>query len=356
MRIHLVGGFLGAGKTTAIIQAARALMAQGVKVGVVTNDKGKHLVDTAFFRSASLPTAEVAGGCFRCNFDELEKRINQLKAESRPEVIFAESVGSCADMAATVLEPLLRLQDGHEDPTSFSVFVDARLLRMWLRDVELPFSDEVQYIFEKQIEEAGLLVINKMDLLSPADLQEVEQLAAARFPDKDLLLQDSTRRDGGQGWLDWLSRATGRPVLPATEIDYDRYDAGGRQLAWLDEQITIWANDAITAAGGMIAFLVNALREEQIPVGHLKFFLDWEGGDCKLSFPTLEESGWQSQLDGAVTGKVEMLVNGRIQAAPAKLNRMVASALEVMAKQPSVLYEREENAYFRPRILRRREI
>ncbi len=155
MRIHLVGGFLGAGKTTAIIQAARALMAQGVKVGVVTNDKGKHLVDTAFFRSAALPTAEVAGGCFRCNFDELEKRINQLKEEARPEVIFAESVGSCADMAATVLEPLLRLQDEQEDPTSFSVFVDARLLRMWLLGVELPFSDEVQYIFEKQIEEAG---------------------------------------------------------------------------------------------------------------------------------------------------------------------------------------------------------
>lgn len=109
MQIHLIGGFLGSGKTTAIIQAVRHLMQQGVKVGVVTNDKGKHLVDTAFFRAADIPTAEVAGGCFRCNFEELEKRIEQLQQEARPEVIFAESVGSCADMAATVLEPLLRL-------------------------------------------------------------------------------------------------------------------------------------------------------------------------------------------------------------------------------------------------------
>ncbi len=356
MRIHLVGGFLGAGKTTAIIQAARALMAQGVTVGVVTNDKGKHLVDTAFFRSAALPTAEVAGGCFRCNFDELEKRINQLKEEARPEVIFAESVGSCADMAATVLEPLLRLQDEQGDPTSFSVFVDARLLRMWLLGVELPFSEEVQYIFEKQIEEAGLLVINKMDLLSSEDLQEVERLAAARFPEKDLLLQDSTQPDGGQGWLDWLNGTIGVTDLPETEMDYDRYDAGGRQLAWLDEQITIWANDAISAAREMIEFLVKALQAEKIPVGHLKFFLDWDGGDCKLSFPTLEEGDWQSRLDGVAAGKVKMLVNGRIQAAPAKLNRMVAAALEGMARQPAVLFEREENAYFRPRILRRREI
>jgi Ni2+-binding GTPase involved in maturation of urease and hydrogenase len=356
MRIHLVGGFLGAGKTTAIIQAARALMAQGVKVGVVTNDKGKHLVDTAFFRSAALPTAEVAGGCFRCNFDELEKRINQLKEEARPDVIFAESVGSCADMAATVLEPLLRLQDEQEGPTSFSVFVDARLLRMWLLGVELPFSDEVQYIFEKQIEEAGLLVINKRDLLSEEDLQEVERLAAGRFLHKDLLLQNSIRSDGGNGWLEWLNSTTGTPELPETEIDYDRYDAGGRQLAWLDEQITIWANDAIAAAKEMIETLVTELQEEAIPVGHLKLFLNWEAGNCKLSFPTLAEPGWQTQLDGAASGKVEMLVNGRIQAAPAKLNRMIAAALDTMAKQPAVQYERQANAYFRPRIIRRREI
>ena len=356
MRIHLVGGFLGAGKTTAIIQAARTLMAQGVKVGVVTNDKGKHLVDTAFFRSAALPTAEVAGGCFRCNFDELEKRINQLKEEARPEVIFAESVGSCADMAATVLEPLLRLQDEQADPTSFSVFVDARLLRMWLLGIELPFSDEVQYIFEKQIEEAGLLVINKKDLLSAEDLIEVKQLAVERFPQKDILLQDSIRADGGKGWLNWLNSTTGAPELPETEIDYDRYDAGGRQLAWLDEQITIWADDAIAAAQEMIEILVKALHEEVIPIGHLKFFLDWDVGDCKLSFPTLEETDWQAQLNGFTAGKVEMLVNGRIQAAPAKLNRMIAAALDTMANRTGIQYERQENAYFRPRIMRRRAI
>ena len=53
MDMHLVGGFLGSGKTTSIINAAKVLIAQGKKVGVVTNDKGKHLVDTAFFNSAA---------------------------------------------------------------------------------------------------------------------------------------------------------------------------------------------------------------------------------------------------------------------------------------------------------------
>ncbi len=113
-------------------QRCKTLMAQGKTVGVVTNDKGKHLVDTAFFRSSAIPTAEVAGGCFRCNYDELEKRLNELEEASHPDVIFAESVGSCADMAATVLQPMLEYLEKSDNHTSFSVFCDVRLLRMWL--------------------------------------------------------------------------------------------------------------------------------------------------------------------------------------------------------------------------------
>ena len=48
MQIHLVGGFLGSGKTTAIIAAARQLISRGQTVGIITNDQGKFLVDTVF--------------------------------------------------------------------------------------------------------------------------------------------------------------------------------------------------------------------------------------------------------------------------------------------------------------------
>ncbi|MCJ7549956.1 MAG: cobalamin biosynthesis protein, partial [Anaerolineae bacterium] len=41
MDLHIVGGFLGSGKTTAIIGAAKALIAGGKRVGVVTNDQGR---------------------------------------------------------------------------------------------------------------------------------------------------------------------------------------------------------------------------------------------------------------------------------------------------------------------------
>ncbi len=127
MKLHLVGGFLGSGKTTAIAAAAKQLMAAGQSVGVITNDQGKYLVDTAFFEAQATPVTAVTGGCFCCNYDSLTDQLDELIATTQPEVIFAESVGSCADIVATVINPLIELEKGHRSPASFSVFADARI-------------------------------------------------------------------------------------------------------------------------------------------------------------------------------------------------------------------------------------
>src|SRR5258706_16169127 len=95
-----VGGFLGAGKTTALAAAARELLARGYKVGLVTNDQGRDLVDTAFFRSLGLPTAEVAGGCFCCRFDELVETAGRLVEASAVDVLLAGGGGSATALPA----------------------------------------------------------------------------------------------------------------------------------------------------------------------------------------------------------------------------------------------------------------
>ena len=184
MRIHLVGGFLGSGKTTAIINAAKLLMARGQRVGIVTNDQGRYLVDTAFVQLAGLPAVEVSGGCFCCNYDDFTARVDELANTIKPDVIFAESVGSCADLVATVIKPMLELRGTGSQPTSLSVFTDSRLLRLRLSGEELPFNDDVNYIFDQQIAEASLLVINKADLLPPAQREELLAAARAAYPDR----------------------------------------------------------------------------------------------------------------------------------------------------------------------------
>src|SRR6266436_2281947 len=100
--IAIVGGFLGAGKTTLILKAARVLAERGVRVAAVLNDQGDDLVDTELLRRHGIAADQVGGGCFCCRFPDLMDALDRLAADG-PEVIFAEAVGSCTDIVATTL-------------------------------------------------------------------------------------------------------------------------------------------------------------------------------------------------------------------------------------------------------------
>src|SRR5260370_42298989 len=65
-RYIMIGGFLGAGKTTAMLRLARKLVADGLRVGLITNDQSSGLVDTALVRASGLPVEEITGGSVRC--------------------------------------------------------------------------------------------------------------------------------------------------------------------------------------------------------------------------------------------------------------------------------------------------
>src|SRR3989454_137285 len=89
-RYIMIGGFLGAGKTTTVVRLAQHLTGQGLKVGLITNDQGSELVDTAMLRSRGFATEEIPGGCFCCRFNSLVDAARKLTAATRPDVFIAE--------------------------------------------------------------------------------------------------------------------------------------------------------------------------------------------------------------------------------------------------------------------------
>ncbi len=325
MRLHLVGGFLGSGKTTAIIAAAKQLMSQGKSVGVITNDQGRYLVDTAFYRYADIPTVEVTGGCFCSHYDDLEERMDHLVAARHPDVIFAEAVGSSADLVGTVAKPLQRLRRIGTDSISLSVFVDSRLLYMRLLGEALPFSEEVMYIFDKQIEGAGLLVVNKTDLLSPEKLEELKALLKGRA----YLLQNSLAEQGVSGWLGFLE--PGAFVLPgkSPRMDYERYGRAEAALAWLDEGIELETQPGQEkrAVAALVRAILDEIRQRGGAVAHLKFMVRSGDIERKISFPFLEEPGWEEGIPEGDGGRVTLLVNARVELPAEDLRKAVQAAL-----------------------------
>ena len=154
-RYIMIGGFLGAGKTTAILHMAQKLHRNGIRVGLITNDQSVGLVDTALLHAHGFATEEITGGCFCCRFNSLMEAAERLTAENRPDVFLAEPVGSCTDLRATVSYPLQQMYGDRYVVAPLSVLVDPQRLRTVLGlQPGRRFSPKVVYIYEKQIEEA----------------------------------------------------------------------------------------------------------------------------------------------------------------------------------------------------------
>ena len=334
IELHLVGGFLGSGKTTAIIQAARLLIADGLRVGIITNEQGKHLVDTAFLRKQGLPTLEVAGGCFCCHLDDFKGRLEEITKRFNPQVVFAESVGSCTDLVATVVKPFIYYQNQSFQLTSLSVFTDSRLLLRYLRRQELPFSDSIIYIFEKQIEEAGLLVINKTDLLSITEVDEVVQTACLHFPGKIILPQNSLDESQVIKWLSHI-RSPGF-ALPKSSLilDYDAYAAGEGRFAWLDREleIDVSASALGDTAAALIRDIKNGLLHTEACLAHLKFLVSSGDESVKVNLTALDDTANLADL-----AKVRSLSGSQLQLT---VNAMFEGDLKMLSSRLDNIIEK----------------
>jgi G3E family GTPase len=329
LKLCLVGGFLGSGKTTAILEAAKYLYTSGKKVGVITNDQGTQQVDSLFIKSHDIPSEEVSGGCFCCNYKDLEKSIHALIANNNPDIIFAESVGSCTDLAATVINPLLSFNaDKYE--IVLSVFADVRLLLPFLRNEKNIFYDTVNYIYEKQLEEADILVINKIDLLNEQQLSFAKKLIAEKFGNKIIHYQNSLSKKSVAQWLQLVNNNFHNTALRSTlDIDYDIYGAGEAELAWLDEEIGIVTkgNGAVAAGYLLVHKIYSRLTKNNYPIGHLKFLMDDGTEQRKISFNSIGIDTNANATKRRETDRIIVLINARVQMPPALLEKIVADAI-----------------------------
>ena len=351
----MIGGFLGAGKTTAVSKLARHLTDQGLRVGLITNDQGNELVDTAMLASQGFRVQEIAGGCFCCRFNSLIEAAKNLSAESRPDVFIAEPVGSCTDLVATVAYPLRRIYGDNFSIAPLSVLVDPiRALRVFNLTTGGTFSEKVLYIYRKQLEEAAIIVINKCDLLEESQLNALRAALSQQFPCAERL-EISARH--GIGLEPWFQRLTTQCQLarPVMDVDYETYAAGEALLGWLNATIQLSspsAFDGNAVLSQLASDLQHRLNSEGAEVAHLKMTLEPENSFGDLGVINLVRNDYVPELSqhlGDSLQRGELIVNIRAEVAPDLLARLLTQALEQCAHQNrglTVKLQHEE--HFRP--------
>lgn len=340
--VHLVGGFLGSGKTTAIRSACELLRRRGEPASVITNDQGTLLVDTAFMRG-SHPTREVTGGCFCCRYDVLVELLAEARRDGAQHV-FAEAVGSCADLVATVVRPLLGPASGPVDRVSFTAMVDARLLIRLRAGEPLPWSGDVAYLFLEQLREAPLLVASKRDLVTdPLSLPSAGNGLGIPIPGQTVLFQNGHTAAGVTRWVDALCDP-GHPATAAAHacelgIDYARYGAGEEALAWLDAEVRVNATErgAREAAERLVRMVVAGVIDDADAIGHVKFLIRDHLYDVKVSHTAADEAPDQAlldelrQLDRLSDRRLYVVVNARAEISVERLQRILERAVAAPA-------------------------
>ena len=229
----MIGGFLGAGKTTAIQKIAQRFHDQGRRVGLITNDQSSGLVDTTMLRASGFATEEVAGGCFCCRFNSLLQAAEQLSEAAQPDVFMAEPVGSCTDLKATVAYPLSQMYGQQFSVAPLSVMVDPiRAAHVLELEEGRNFSEKVVYIYRKQLEEADVIVINKSDLLSKPQRSRLQGELSEQFR-ADVICASARIDEGLAEWIDLIEEKAWS-VSEAMDVDYDLYAEGEALLGWLN--------------------------------------------------------------------------------------------------------------------------
>jgi hypothetical protein len=293
--IALVGGFLGAGKTTLILAAAELIQRRGASVAVVLNDQGDDLVDTHLVQSRYVPADQVAGGCFCCRFPDLIDALDRLAARA-PEVIFAEAVGSCTDIVATTLRPLLR-----DYPDRFRVAPLTVVLHP-----AAPFADaNLQFLNANQQAEADLLV-GWAPTLPPT---------ARRV--------NAATGEGVAAWLDEILAGAHPVAAHALTLDYARYAEAEASLAWLNARVTAKAMPAISPAM-LVGPLLDRLSDAVPNIVHLKLLAQCNSGYLKAALTASHaDPAVEGTLDASPARSHEILLNLRALADPVELKSII---------------------------------
>lgn len=165
MKLLVVSGFLGSGKTTLITRLAEAAVKRDLAVAVVVNEIGDIGIDDQYMRRLGMNVWEILGGCICCTLaGNLSETIDQILSQYQPDLMILEPSGA-ADLKS-VDQVLQHYEEQAQFATQKIVLIDPVRFQM-LMAVVTP-------LIESQIKSADMVLVNKSDLVAIDEIQNIQ--------------------------------------------------------------------------------------------------------------------------------------------------------------------------------------
>jgi G3E family GTPase len=188
MKVIIIGGFLGSGKTTTLLNLGRHMVEKGHRVAIIVNEIGEVGVDGETLSGSGLIAKELTSGCICCTLRiSMEYTLQTLEEEYDPDVLIIEPTGIALPLQIKEHVALMGLPDLSFAPVV--TIVDVSRFNMEL--------SQVPKFIMTQIEEAEILCVNKIDLVDRETLANVTGRLMDLNPDA-LIVEFSAKRADAQ--------------------------------------------------------------------------------------------------------------------------------------------------------------
>lgn len=185
VKIDIISGFLGAGKTTLIKKLLESDAYKSEKVVLVENEFGEIGIDGSFLKDAGIEIKEINAGCICCSLvGDFEASIKELVDRFNPTRIIIEpsGVGKLSDIVGAVQKV-----DADLELNILTTVVDGGKVKMYLKN----FGE----FFNNQVENAHAIVVGKVDKINEAKLQESVELIRQVNKDANIITTNITELD-----------------------------------------------------------------------------------------------------------------------------------------------------------------
>ena len=242
MKVLVISGFLGAGKTTFI----KALAHRTHKdFAVMENEYGDVGVDGAVLEEASdkLNIWELTEGCICCSKKaDFATSVLAIANTVDPEYLIVEPTG--VGMLSKVMENLAKIQYDRIQLLSPVTLVDGHSF--------CHYRKEYGEIYEDQLRSAGTILISKMESASSEELNQLKQQLAAIAPQAEILTDHySTRKDSW--FLELLKRSLTGEIQKGSDLESDLENLGLTEVSLQSpDQLLLFLSGVVSGVFGKI--------------------------------------------------------------------------------------------------------
>ena len=334
----VIGGFLGAGKTTLMMALSGHMKREGKTCAILVNDLGaKNLVDESYTESEGFLTDEIAGGCICYQTENLVDRLRRFRDVHRADMILSDIPGCGIGGLDHVYRKLQEEYPGEVSLSPFVAVADPERLRRLLPEcADLNLPPEMGYLFDAQLREAEVIVLNKTDTISPERVSELTAFLKKRYPEAEVFAVSALEGTGVDRLAGYLAAADSR--VPVRDIGYGgpEFLAAEEKMSWYNRQCYLKSEEPFDGnrfAESLFDAIRGALRAVGRNVPHLKAMGETAENDMvKLSLLGVD---YPVRFDRKLAGpcrSLRLILNARAACESEMLDNLMDIALRETVK------------------------